>query len=496
MALIEDKKLDKFVHSKINNSFDLSVDDVAKNVTNCGRFSAWLDGNVSEIKKVLNAVKDEGVSPAFFGAYECGEGYNASWGWLNHTTPQGDPVQDARSVAKWIVSQSKSNTDNPAWIDYANYNDFVPNNVKSEGNADFQKMPSGAIGKVVIAGTAAATWEVYYPNGLKASYNGVQDYGKPLTEMYQNIESWGGSLDGDSDGGDDGDNGNGGDDGDDGDDGDGGLGDIDWGDLFPNDPVGAVKKVINGVIDKLEEYTNWDMHSIGNDKFFSNNYFNITKTFDNTYRLKLNVNVFDELKDMINPPKDDNDGGDDGGNDGDGGDDGGDDGDDGDDNKSNYNTCDLKEHTLNFRYAKTADDFPPGYPFPDANGHHGNDYGYVNEVLKSHVSGTVDGNNNHGWTVGDKGIGYDGDGMGWGNRIVIKLDDGSGRSVLYAHLSKISVSAGGKIKVGQTIGVTGNTGEMTNGAHLHFELKDAKNSDAADDGTIDPTNFVDKHCNK
>ena len=84
--------------------------------------------------------------------------------------------------------------------------------------------------------------------------------------------------------------------------------------------------------------------------------------------------------------------------------------------------------------------------------------------------------------------------MGWGNRIVIKLDDGSGRSILYAHLNRIDVKAGDKIKVGQTIGQTGNTGEMTTGPHLHVELKDAKNSNAASDGTIDPTPFIDKYA--
>lgn len=286
-------------------------------------------------------------------------------------------------------------------------------------------------------------------------------------------------------------NNDGGDDGEDNedDDSDGNFGDIDWGDLFPNDPLGAVKKVIDGVLTKLEEFTNFDMHSIGNDKHFTNKYFYMVKTYNNTYRVKFNVDVFNELKDLVNPPDDDS------GNDN-GGSDGGNDGDDNDGNKSKYNTCDIKSHELWFRYAKTADDFPPGYPYPEANGHHGNDYGFVNEVLKSPVSGTVDGNDGHGITNNDGGIGYDGDGMGWGNRIVIKLDDGSGRSLLFAHLGKISVKSGDKIKVGQRIGVTGNTGEMTTGPHLHLELKDTKNSDAADDGTIDPTPFIDKHCNK
>ncbi|WNM55659.1 hypothetical protein CoNPh36_CDS0017 [Staphylococcus phage S-CoN_Ph36] len=122
----------KYIHSKINDDFELSVDDVAKHVGGYGRFNAWLGGNQSRIKEVLNAVKNAGVSPAFFASYECGEGYNGSWGWLNHTSPQGNPVQDAIAVCNWIKSQS-TKVAQPAWIDYANYKDFVPASVKREG---------------------------------------------------------------------------------------------------------------------------------------------------------------------------------------------------------------------------------------------------------------------------------------------------------------------------------------------------------------------------
>nr|WNM55789.1 hypothetical protein CoNPh37_CDS0123 [Staphylococcus phage S-CoN_Ph37] len=45
----------------------------------------------------MNAVKNAGVSPAFFASYECGEGYNGSWGWLNHTSPQGKATRTRRN---------------------------------------------------------------------------------------------------------------------------------------------------------------------------------------------------------------------------------------------------------------------------------------------------------------------------------------------------------------------------------------------------------------
>lgn len=40
----------------------------------------------------------------------------------------------------------------------------------------------------------------------------------------------------------------------------------------------------------------------------------------------------------------------------------------------------------------------------------------------------------------------------------------------YKHLSHIFKSAGTKVKAGDVIGIVGNTGELTTGPHLHFEL--------------------------
>lgn len=56
----------------------------------------------------------------------------------------------------------------------------------------------------------------------------------------------------------------------------------------------------------------------------------------------------------------------------------------------------------------------------------------------------------------------------YGNYIVI--NHGSGITTLYAHNSKLLVSVGDKVKGGQVISKSGNTGYST-GAHMHFEVR-------------------------
>lgn len=59
-------------------------------------------------------------------------------------------------------------------------------------------------------------------------------------------------------------------------------------------------------------------------------------------------------------------------------------------------------------------------------------------------------------------------GGAYGNQVVIKLNDGY--YAQYAHLSQLSVSAGQTVGVGQQVGLSGATGNVT-GPHLHFEIR-------------------------
>ena len=55
----------------------------------------------------------------------------------------------------------------------------------------------------------------------------------------------------------------------------------------------------------------------------------------------------------------------------------------------------------------------------------------------------------------------------YGLNIVIRHDQGF--ETRYAHLSRIAVTLGQFVEVGQNIGVSGTTGRVT-GPHLHFEV--------------------------
>lgn len=150
--------------------------------------------NAGNIGQITSAIKAAGVSPVFFYAYTVNEGGGAG-GFINHYRgdTSGGGVGNAQRDAEYLANQSKVMNSNPSWIDAGNPVDFVPQTVKDSGNANFQGMPAGTIGRAYIPATAATTWEVYYPNGLKREFNQVQNYGAPLNDTMQNIQRMGGN---------------------------------------------------------------------------------------------------------------------------------------------------------------------------------------------------------------------------------------------------------------------------------------------------------------
>ena len=190
-----------FCQAPINATFGLTTNELWKKInwanTATARFYYWCQDNESKVKAVWKKCQEKGVSPVWFTAYEFVEGYNSSLNWLNHFQyrPPLDPVGDCATTCDWIVATSQNSNLSPAWDDPGGGTvGMVPQSVRDNGNAEFAKWGLGTIGHVYGAGTAAAAWAIWYPQGLKAEYNGVQNYGNPLAQCVDLIKSWGGSL--------------------------------------------------------------------------------------------------------------------------------------------------------------------------------------------------------------------------------------------------------------------------------------------------------------
>lgn len=67
---------------------------------------------------------------------------------------------------------------------------------------------------------------------------------------------------------------------------------------------------------------------------------------------------------------------------------------------------------------------------------------------------------------------------------VVIIDHGNGLISAYKHNASLTKSQGDLVKSGEVIAISGNTGELTTGPHLHFELWN-------DGYPIDPTTFID-----
>ncbi|MEO6290138.1 MAG: M23 family metallopeptidase, partial [Ginsengibacter sp.] len=113
---------------------------------------------------------------------------------------------------------------------------------------------------------------------------------------------------------------------------------------------------------------------------------------------------------------------------------------------------------------------PLGLPFPgtitSSFGHRENPFGGDN--IETHKGLDIKGPSGSPVKAMAKGnVAFAGPRGGFGNCIILK--HGNGFETLYGHLSKITVSLGQKIDIGQQIGKIGSTGRST-GPHLHYEI--------------------------
>lgn len=113
---------------------------------------------------------------------------------------------------------------------------------------------------------------------------------------------------------------------------------------------------------------------------------------------------------------------------------------------------------------------PAGHKTQGIHGYNGVDYGApIGTPVYAAAEGTVIVSQFHASYCGRSC------GGGYGNYIVIGHPNGT--QTLYGHLSAVYTTVGVHVDKGQWIGEVGNTGRST-GAHLHFEVRGAKNPGA------------------
>ncbi|THA26279.1 M23 family metallopeptidase [Streptomyces sp. RKND-216] len=74
-------------------------------------------------------------------------------------------------------------------------------------------------------------------------------------------------------------------------------------------------------------------------------------------------------------------------------------------------------------------------------------------------------------SVGSGKVVFAGRSGAYGKAVTVRMDDG--KYTLFAHLSKIDVEEGDRVKAGTVLGESGNTGRST-GPHLHFEVREGR----------------------
>ena len=57
-----------------------------------------------------------------------------------------------------------------------------------------------------------------------------------------------------------------------------------------------------------------------------------------------------------------------------------------------------------------------------------------------------------------------------GYGLAVMIDHGGGWVTLYGHLDRVDVSVGDRVRAGQRVGLSGNTG-LSTAPHLHFEIR-------------------------
>lgn len=187
-----------FATSSLKSTWGIS-DDAAANyfLTGNQRIATKYGLNKNNIGEITSAVKNAGVSPAFFYIYAVSEG-GGFGGFINHygSDTSGGGLANAKRDAEYLVQTGKAVGLKPATI--------VGNVPREEvlrgmptGPAQelLAKMGDGTIGKVYIPSTAAVTAEIANLAGQTGPWSPPgSGYGAPLSELMTTITKLGGDI--------------------------------------------------------------------------------------------------------------------------------------------------------------------------------------------------------------------------------------------------------------------------------------------------------------
>lgn len=164
-----------FAKSPINANFGVNKDQMVRDfAARDVRVRAW----GVDVNRLYDAVKNAGVSPEWFFAYDLQEGNPTSYSWLNHyASHYSDPYADASRVCDWIKSIANSDSFHPA----TGFGAYASPQLTSQWNQEFGK---GSIGRLYLQGTAAAVMEMANENSGR--------YGRPIIGCVNQIKAWGG----------------------------------------------------------------------------------------------------------------------------------------------------------------------------------------------------------------------------------------------------------------------------------------------------------------
>lgn len=178
----------KFAESGITSTWGVSVSKAeALFLTQQPGVAAVHGVNRSNIGKISQVVKNEGVSPIWFWLYATVEGGGAG-GFINHYGESiGNAQADARRDAQYLKEVANSHA-YPAAVEAASgIND------NSKATPILKKLPDGSIGRAWTAATAAVTVEWTHLSGDHQYDSGpAQRFGPPLSQAMTYIKQMGG----------------------------------------------------------------------------------------------------------------------------------------------------------------------------------------------------------------------------------------------------------------------------------------------------------------